>query len=124
MSFWYPVPRVAILAFDELETSTTATSYPTSDQKYFLFANTWRFVRLRVVIEGRIDTSGQTAYAGIYVAGSQVAELSWTETSYTVKYVDITAPTSPNTTTQIGLRFRVTGGTGYFRMIEIYGVTQ
>jgi len=114
--------KVALYAYDEKETTTTATSYPTSDQKYFLFANVFGWNKLRVVVEGKISASGYTAYAGVYVAGSQVAELSWTETSYTVKYVDVTAPTSSTTTTQVGLRFKVSGGTGYFRTVEIWGM--
>ena len=114
---------IILVAADETEITTTSTSYPSSDQKYFLFCNTFSYVTMRVAVEGKISTSGQTLYVGIFKGGTQVGELSFTGTRYVVKNINISISDVPSTSSvQIGIRMKVTGGTGYVRMVEFYTI--
>ncbi|MEM2163726.1 MAG: hypothetical protein QXR62_04800 [Candidatus Bathyarchaeia archaeon] len=112
------------IAGDDTEISTTSTTYPTSDQKYFymtLCRGIFPLNKLAVSVEGKV-TSGYTLYVGIYVDGTLKTELSWTETSYTVKVatgIDLSG-LSTTVTHQVGIRMRVTGGTGYVRAVDFY----
>jgi hypothetical protein len=109
------------VAGDDTEISTTSTSYPTSDQKYFnlnLFAGAYSFSRLLASIEGKA-TSGYQLTVGIYVDGSLAAEISWTETSYKLKTATISlSGLDPTVIHQVGIRLKVTGGTGYVRTVD------
>jgi len=112
------------IAGDDTEITTTSTSYPTSDQKYFymsLVAGAFPLNKLAVSIEGKV-TSGNTLTVGVYVDGVLKAEASWTETSYTVKVIspiDLSG-LSTTVTHQIGIRMKVNGGTGYVRAVDFY----
>jgi len=112
------------IAGDDTEITYTGTSYPTSDQKYFLMslvAGVFPLNKLAVSVEGKA-TSGYTLTVGVYVDGTLKAEASWTETSYTVKVIspiDLSG-LSTTTTHQIGIRMKVTGGTGYVRAVDFY----
>jgi len=112
------------VAGDDTQISTTSTSYPTSDQKYFylsLAEGKLPVSKLIASIEGYVS-SGYTLTVGIYVDGTLKAEISFTETSYTVKTspeIDLTG-LSTNTVHQIGIRMKVTGGTGYVRTVDFY----
>jgi hypothetical protein len=109
------------VAGDDTEISTTSTSYPTSDQKYFnlnLFAGAYSFSRLLASIEGKAS-SGYQLTVGIYVDGSLAAEISWTETSYKLKTATISlSGLDPTVIHQVGIRLKVTGGTGYVRTVD------
>jgi hypothetical protein len=126
MSFWHAelsrVPKP--IAGDDTVISTTSTSYPTSDQKYFYLSlgggkySSWN---LLVSVEGYVS-SGYTLYVGIYIDGTLKTEITFTETSYTTK---VSSPISlsglaTNTTHQVGIRLKVTGGTGYVRATDFY----
>jgi hypothetical protein len=126
MSFWHPtlVRPKQFVAGDDTVISTTSTSYPTSDQKYFYLSLRLPDLlsyKLQVSIEGYVS-SGYTLTVGIYVDGSLKAEVSFTETSYTVKTsapIDLST-LSPSTSHQVGIRMKVTGGTGYVRATDFY----
>jgi len=109
------------IAGDDTEISTTSTTYPTSDQKYFylnLLAGAYSFSRLLVAVEGKA-TSGYQLTVGIYVDGSLKAEISWTETSYKIKTATISlSGLDPTVVHQVGIRLKVTGGTGYVRTVD------
>jgi hypothetical protein len=109
------------VAGDDTEISTTSTSYPSSDQKYFnlnLFAGAYSFSRLLASIEGKA-TSGYQLTVGIYVDGSLKTEISWTETSYKLKTATISlSGLDPTIIHQVGIRLKVTGGTGYVRTVD------
>jgi len=115
---------VTHIAGDDTEITTTSTSYPTSDQKYFymsLCGGAFPLNKLAASIEGKV-TSGYTLYVGIYVDGTLKTELSWTETSYTIKVatgIDLSG-LSTTVTHQVGIRMKVTGGTGYVRSVDFY----
>jgi hypothetical protein len=112
------------VAGDDTAISTTSTSYPTSDQKYFYLSLAGGILpvsKLVVSIEGYVS-SGYTLTVGIYVDGTLKAEVSFTETSYTVKTspeIDLSG-LSTTATHQIGIRMKVTGGTGYVRAVDFY----
>jgi len=112
------------IAGDDTEITYTGTSYPTSDQKYFfmsLVAGAFPLNKLAVSVEGKV-TSGYTLTVGVFVNGTLRAEASWTETSYTIKVIspiDLSG-LSTTTTHQIGIRMKVTGGTGYVRAVDFY----
>jgi hypothetical protein len=126
MSFWHPtlVRPKQFVAGDDTVISTTSTSYPTSDQKYFYLSLRLPDLlsyKLQVSIEGYVS-SGYTLTVGIYIDGSLKAEVSFTETSYTVKTstpIDLST-LSPSTSHQVGIRMKVTGGTGYVRATDFY----
>lgn len=112
------------VAGDDTEIPITSTSYPTSDQKFFymsLCGGAFPLDKLTVSVEGRAP-SGQTLYVGIYINGTFRTELSWTETSYTVKVATGISLSGLGTTVthQVGIRGRVTGGTGYVRAIDVF----
>jgi hypothetical protein len=113
------------VAGDDTVISTTSTSYPTSDQKYFYLALRLADMlsyKLQASVEGYISASGQTLTVGVYVDGSLKAEIAFTETSYTVKVsppIDLST-LSPSTTHTVGIRLKVTGGTGYVRATDFY----
>ncbi|MHC1624452.1 MAG: hypothetical protein ACXQS2_00345 [Methermicoccaceae archaeon] len=114
--------RKALVAADEAEVSTTSTSNTSLKQfnlvKLADAGNDWK--TMTVIAEGYIDTSGQTAYLDIYVGGSKMATITWTETSYTLKYAQIDISSLADGKYLVDFQMRVTGGTGYFGLLEVW----
>jgi len=126
MTFWHAslakLPKP--IAGDDTEISTTSTSYPANDQKYFFLSlaggrySSWK---LLVSVEGKVS-SGYILTVGVYINGTLKTEITFTETSYTTKtssLIDLVG-LSPSVTHQIGIRMKVSGGTGYVRTVDFY----
>jgi len=112
----------SLVAADESEISTTSTSNTSLKQfnlvKLAAVGNDWN--TLTVIAEGRIDTDGQTATLDIYIGGSLEATIQWTETSYTIKYAQIDISSLANGKYLVDFQMRVTGGTGYLQLVEVW----
>ena len=126
MSLWHSqlarLPKP--VAGDDTEITYTGTSYPASDQKYFFLSlaggrySSWK---LMVSVEGKVS-AGYTLTVGVYVDGTLKTEITFTETSYTTKtsaLIDLSG-LSTTVTHQVGIRMKVTGGTGYVRATDFY----
>jgi hypothetical protein len=113
---------MALIAFDDTELSTTSTSYISLKNFRFIKDSTrgmgWN--KLYVYAEAYQATSGQTTYLGIYIDGSLKVEITWTETSYTLKSTVIDISTVSNGIRSFDAQMKVTGGTGYLRLLEVY----
>jgi len=112
-----------LLAFDDTELSTTSTSY-TSLKNFRFVKNSdyglgWK--KLYVHAEARQATSGQTTYVGIYVDDVLKAEITYTETSYTLKSTVVDISDLADGIRSFDARVKVTGGTGYLKLLEVYG---
>jgi hypothetical protein len=112
-----------LLASDETVLSTTSTSY-TSIKQFNMVKNSalglgWS--SLKVVAECYISVSGNTATLGVYVGGTLKLEISWTETSYTLKTGTIDISDLADGKYLVDFKMKVTGGTGYFRLLEVWG---
>jgi len=134
MGGFYPPQGVAIappaaptlLVADETELSTTSTSY-TSLKQFNLIKDSGlglEWSKLKIIVECYIDTSGQTLTLGVFIAGEATprAEITFTETSYTVKTAEVDISDLGDGKHLIDMQVKVTGGTGYFRQWEVYGV--
>jgi hypothetical protein len=115
-------PRLTLLASDETELSTTSTSY-TSLKQFNMVKNSalglnWR--SLRIIAECYISTSGATATLGVYIGGTLMLEIGWTETSYTLKTGTIDISGLADGKYLVDFRMKVTSGTGYFRLLEVW----
>lgn len=115
------MPQLYVLAFDETERATSSTSY--SLCKWFRLIKVpaigvfWR--RARVLVEGYV-TAGNRLDVEIRIGGVVFATLSWTETAYTFRtaFLDIFALAAG--THLFEFYFRVSGGTGYVRTVEVF----
>jgi len=112
----------ALIASDETELSTTSTSNVSLKQFNMvkLSGAGLNWSKMTIVVEGYIDTSGQTAYLDIYIGGTKYATITWTETSYTLKYKIIDISGLGDGKHLVDLQMRVTGGTGYLRLVEVW----
>jgi hypothetical protein len=113
---------IALIAFDDTELSTTSTSYTSLKNFRFIKDSTKRmgWKKLYVYAEAYQATSGQTTYLGIYIDGTLKAEITWTETSYTLKSTTIDISTAGDGIRSFDAQVKVTGGTGYLRLLEVY----
>jgi hypothetical protein len=118
--------RVFLLTADETELSTTSTSY--TSMKYFNFVmdrtRGYSWNKLVVYAEAYNNTSGQTTYVGVFVDNetSPRLELTYTTTSYTLKSGEITVSNLSDGIHKIDIRVKVTGGTGYIRLVEVHAL--
>jgi len=112
----------ALVAADESEVSTTSTSNVSMKQfnlvKLSSVGNDWN--TLTVIAEGYVDTSGETATLDVYVGGNLEGTITWTETSYTIKYVQIDVSGLADGKYLVDLQMRVSGGTGYLQLVEAW----
>ena len=109
-----------LVGYDNSEVTVTDTSYPQNDIKSILLSNQFGHSKSLVVIEAKVS-SGDTLTVGIFRDGNLYSELSFNETSYVVKNVEISvSDVSPTSSVQIGIRMKVTGGTGYQRLFHVY----
>lgn len=114
--------KLSLYAADESEVSTTSTAY-TSIKQFNLVKNStlglnWN--TLKVIVEAYIDTAGQTATIGIYVGGNLMQEITFTETSYTIKTAEIDISGLTDGRYLVDFQMKVTSGTGYFRHLEAW----
>jgi len=109
---------------DETELSTTSTSYTVMKEFNFTYLSTADITpsTMIVVVEAYNDTSGQTTTIGVYIDGSLKREISFTETSYTVKSasIDLSALSLSDGAHNVQIKMKVTGGTGYIRLTEVW----
>jgi len=112
-----------LYAADESELSTTSTSY-TSLKEFNLIKLSGagiNYSKMTVIVEAYNNTSGQTTTVGVFIDGSLVTEIPFTETSYTLKYAIINiSGLSDNARHYVQIQVKVTGGTGYLRHLEVY----
>jgi len=129
--FWDNIPdKPAAMGFyapyagDETELSTTSTSYTVMKEFNFTYLSSVGITpsQMIVVVEGYNNTSGQTTTVGIYIDGNLQAEISFTETSYTVKTttIDLSALGLSDGAHNLQIKMKVTGGTGYIRLTEVW----
>ena len=109
---------------DETELSTTSTSYTVMKEFNFTYLSTADITpsTMIVVVEAYNNTSGQTTTVGIYIDGSLKREISFTETSYAVKSasIDLSALSLSDGAHNVQIQMKVTGGTGYIRLTEVW----
>jgi len=129
--FWENIPdKPAAMGFyapyagDETELSTTSTSYTVVKEFNFTYLSSVGITpsQMIVVVEGYNNTSGKTTTVGIYIDGNLQAEISFTETSYTVKAttIDLSALGLSDGAHNLQIKMKVTGGTGYIRLTEVW----
>ena len=109
---------------DETELSTTSTSYTVMKEFNFTYLSTANITpsTMIVVVEAYNNTSGETTTVGVYIDGTLKAEISFTETSYTVKSasIDLSALSLSDGAHNVQIQMKVTGGTGYIRLTEVW----
>ena len=118
-----PTAVAVLLTADDTELSTTSTSYTTIKSFRFVKNSNLGFGWKKLIIfaEARQGTSGHTVYLGVYINNTLRTELSWTETVYTLKTATIDISTVADGIITFEARCYVTGGTGYLRLLEVYG---
>jgi len=108
-------------AADEVEKSITSTSGEVL--KEFTMAvvsavgNRWS--SMDVIVEGCVS-GGQTMFVGVKIDGEPCGEIVFTETSYTLKYTNVNISSLSDGTHSVQLVAKVTGGTGYVRLMEFW----
>jgi len=109
-------------AGDETVISETSTTFVTRKSLRVVrdAANLFAPSRMIIEVEAYIDTAGQTLEVGILVAGTSVGTLSFTETAYTRKVLVVDVTGWADGIRVVDLQMRVTGGTGYNRLFEVY----
>ena len=115
------VAGLAPYAGDESEVTETSTTYVTKKEFYAVKDSTnLRNPSIMVVeVEGYV-TSGNTLTVGIAIDGGIAAEITFTETSYTLKstIIDISGWTDGKH--HVELQMKVDGGTGYNKLWEVW----
>jgi len=111
----------SLVAFDESEVSTTSTSAETVKEFNLVVLSAIDHVwdKMYVIAEGYIDTSGETLKMDAVIDGEVKTTISWTETSYTLKSVEIDISDLSDGKHLVEFKIYVTGGTGYQRLLEV-----
>jgi len=76
--------------------------------------------KMVVVVEGKIDTAGQTLTIKIVVDGSPVGNIEFTETTYTLKALVTNISGWADGIHSVDMQMQVTGGVGYNKLFEVW----
>jgi len=76
--------------------------------------------RMVVLVEGMIDTAGQTLTVTVVVDDAPVGTIDFTETAYTLKLLVVDVSGWADGIHTVDMKMQVTGGVGYNRLFEVW----